>query len=317
MKNLIKKIVLVKKRIEFCRFGRAYSTGSYNFNNFFFKFMKTIHNKEFVERQAYLSNINVDNFNQNGFFKFGINKLLSDKSKKSLENLRNNFHTLNFDSKYQQKSILQTLDIKTDEDIINIIDDLSDIITKYMGCLPVVIKMEYWFSPNEENQPNRSQEFHTDGEDIKQVRVYIPVEEITVDHGPLSFIDAKKSYEIYKKLKKEKFIKNKTEKVPDEVIYKFLSTSEKEEATLKLNEAYMLDTCRCYHYGSRKSKYKRKLIVLTFQTPFSIDVPIFSRKINSKKFISRKHQLIYSFLEDNYYIKRDNYKSTRFKIKIQ
>ena len=36
----------------------------------FFKFMKTIHNKEFVERQAYLSNINVDNFNQNGFFKF-------------------------------------------------------------------------------------------------------------------------------------------------------------------------------------------------------------------------------------------------------
>ena len=76
----------------------------------------------------------------------------------------------------------------------------------------------------------------------------------------------------------------------------------------------MVDTCRCYHYGSRKSKFPRKLIAITFQTPFSIDAPIFWRKININEFKSRKHQLMYAFIKNNFYYLRQNY-NLKFQIK--
>ena len=78
----------------------------------------------------------------------------------------------------------------------------------------------------------------------------------------------------------------------------------------------MIDTCKCYHYGSRKSLYSRKLISITFQTPFSIDTPIFWRKIIKENFNSRKHQLMYSFIKNNFYYIRENYNLRKFQIKI-
>ena len=316
MKSLLEILIKIKSLIVYCRFGRIYSNDTFGFSLFFFYFMKIIHKKEYVERQGYISNLEKNKLKENGFDKFNINKVFSEKSIKSLEFLRNGFDNLNLNDDNQKKSFLKTVKIKLDDNLVSIIDDLTPIVTNYMGCLPIVSTTEYWFSPNIENHSKRSQEFHTDGEDIKQIRVLIPINEITKDHGPLTLINAKKSYEVYKKLKKKTVIKKKTEKIADEIFFKFISKNEKNEAIVNSNEIYMVDTCRCYHYGSRKSKYQRKLISITFQTPFSIDAPIFNRKMLIDKFDSRKHQLMYSFLQNNFYYIRENYNLKKFQLKI-
>lgn len=316
MKYLLKILIKIKSFIVYCRFGRVYTNDTYGFNSFFFHLMKILHKKEYAERQTYVVDVEKNKLEENGFDKFDINKIFSKKSLESLQFLRNEFDKLSLNDDNQKKTFLKTFKIKLDDNISCIIDDLTPVVTNYMGCLPIVSTTEYWFSPNTENQPKRSQEFHTDGEDIKQVRVLIPINEITKDHGPLTLINAKKSYEVYKKLKKKTVIKKKTEKIADEIFFKFISKNEKNEAIVNSNEIYMVDTCRCYHYGSRKSKYQRKLISITFQTPFSIDAPIFNRKMLIDKFDSRKHQLMYSFLQNNFYYIRENYNLKKFQLKI-
>ena len=316
MKYFIKILIKIKSFIVYCRFGRVYTNDTFGFNSLFFHLMKIFHKKEYIERQNYFSEVDENKLMENGFDKFCIDKILSKKSTKSLEYLRNNFDKLNLRDENQKKSFLKTYNIELEDNLINIIDDLTPIITNYMGCLPIISTSEYWFSPNIENQSKRSQNFHTDGEDIKQIRVLIPINEVSSDHGPLTIINAKKSYEIYKKLKKKKIIKKKTEKISDDIFHKFISEKDKVEATLTRNQIFMVDTCKCYHYGSRKSRFPRKLIAITYQTPFSIDTPIFWRKILTNRFNNRKHRLMYSFLENNFYYLRQNYNLKKFQIKI-
>ena len=316
MKCLFKLLIKVKSFIVFFRFGRTHTYQTFG-SHIFLRLMKTLNKKEYIERKKYFSDVTKDNkMKKEGFDVFDLNKILSEKSQKTLKTLRNNFFKINFnDSSDNKKKFLRTCDIKLNDDLINMIDDLTPIITNYMGCLPVVNSIEYWFSPNIENESKRSQEFHTDP-GTTQVRVMIPVEEITKDHGPLTAVNAENSYEVYKKLKQEKIIKKKEEKLSDEIFYKHIPESQKKIITLNSDQIGMLDTCRCYHYGSRKSKYSRKLIAISFQSPFSVDMPIFGRELLVNKFANKKHQLLYSFFENNFPTIRKNYNLKRFQIKI-
>ena len=76
-------------------------------------------------------------------------------------------------------------------------------IINYIGSVPLLWKCEFWLSPNKSFETGRSQEFHLDGEDLKQVKCFIPIENITKDSGPLNIIDAKNSRLIFKELKKK------------------------------------------------------------------------------------------------------------------
>ena len=315
MRYLFKILIKIKSFIVFCRFGRMYTKQTFE-SRFFLSFMKIIHKKEYNLRKKYLTDITESKLKKKGFEIFDINEVLSEQSKKSLSVLKNNFSQINFDDINNfKKSFLRTVKIKLDDDLLNVIDDLTPIVSNYMGCLPVVDTMEYWFSPNIKNESKRSQEFHTDP-GTNRVRVLIPVEKITEDHGPLTAMNAQDSYEVYKKLKEKKIIKTKYEKITDEIFYKYIQESQKKIITLNSNQIGMLDTCRCYHYGSRKSEFPRKLIAISFQSPFSTDMPIFGRKLLTSKFMNKRHQLMYSFLENNFPNIRQNYNLKKFQIKI-
>ena len=40
------------------------------------------------------------------------------------------------------------------------------------------------------------------------------------------------------------------------------------------NEISFVDTCNCYHFGSRKDKKSRKLLHLHFTSAFSENIPL-------------------------------------------
>ena len=207
MNFLIKILIKFKSFVVYCRFGRVYTNDTFLFSKLYFNLMRIVHRTDDIERISFTSKIEKNNLEEDGFDKFSINKIFSEKSLESLKYLRENFNKLNLHDENQKKNFLKTYDIKLDYNLINIIDDLVPVITNYIGCLPIVSTSEYWYSPNEENHPKRSQEFHTDGEDVKQIRVLIPINEISKDHGPLTLINAKKTLEVYKKLKIKKKLK--------------------------------------------------------------------------------------------------------------
>ena len=155
-------------------------------------------------------------------------------------------------------------------------------IINYLGSVPLLWTCEVWVSPNKSFETGRSQEFHLDGEDIRQVKCFIPLEDITEDSGPLNIINAENTKNIFNKLHNAKKINFRHQKVSDEDMYKV--TSKKNTVTLlaKKGDVIMLDTSRCYHYGSRPGKKIRKLLFLQFFSINSKKLSIFQNFHNNK-----------------------------------
>ena len=90
------------------------------------------------------------------------------------------------------------------------------IITQYIGSLPILAKASYWYSPNEENVPGRSQSWHMDSEDVRQLKVMIPIDKINQENGALALVSANKSQNIKKFIKKN-IVNKRNFKINDEI----------------------------------------------------------------------------------------------------
>ena len=148
-------------------------------------------------------------------------------------------------------------------------------IINYLGSVPLLCNCELWISPNQTFETGRSQEFHLDGEDVKQIKCFIPLEDITKNSGPLNIIDAENSKNIFNKLQRAKKVNYRYQKVSDQEMYKFFNKKDKITLLAKKGDVIMLDTSRCYHYGSRPGKKVRKLLFFQFLTINSKKLSIF------------------------------------------
>ena len=194
--------------------------------------------------------------------KINFNKILNHKSNSKKKFLK----TYPVDIFSKDFVDLKTL-ILTEEFIKPIIN--------YLGSVPLLWNCQLWVSPNKTFETNRSQEFHLDGEDVKQIKCFIPLEDITQDSGPLNIIDAENSKDIFNKLHRTKKINYKHQKVSDQEMYKFFNKKDKITLLAKRGDVIMLDTSRCYHYGSRPGKKVRKLLFFQFLTINSKELSIF------------------------------------------
>lgn len=151
-------------------------------------------------------------------------------------------------------------------------------IAKYFGTMPVLGAISIWYSANNGDEISRSQLYHLDGEDIKQIKCFIPIEEVTEDSGPLTLIPANQSHEIYQNLYKRKAISRRNEKLEDSVVYGEGIVSAGIPLIGKPASLLYVDTSRCYHFGSRPGGKSRLIINLHYYTPFSINMPLWGRK---------------------------------------
>ncbi|MGB0720508.1 MAG: hypothetical protein ACPGRX_08540 [Bdellovibrionales bacterium] len=151
-------------------------------------------------------------------------------------------------------------------------------VSDYFGSLPVVGDVHIWYSPNKEQSNDRSRSYHSDGLDRRHVQVFIPLEEIDEDTGPLTFLPAKQSEEIYKKLHKDGIAYRRNQKLDDADIYKYCSPDDAIKGLAKPGQAIMADTTRCYHYGSRFGKRPRLQLLIQYYEPFSKKMPLWNRQ---------------------------------------
>tara|TARA_B100000989_G_scaffold145077_1_gene108122 strand:- start:44771 stop:45724 length:954 start_codon:yes stop_codon:yes gene_type:complete len=264
----------------------------------FYNKMRYIYRNEFKKRENFskiLSNTkHIDTLTNKGF----VILKLSDVSKKKEFNDK----ILEFKKKYNdivkdleknihKKNYLIQYNFEFNKDIKIVADPFVDIATKYLGTLPILDSFQMWFSPNKSYELEGSKLLHRDPEDFKQLKIFIPVEEIQTNNGPLNVIDKKESKLLYEDLMKKKIISHRNQKIEDKYARKLNLTNHK--ILLKNNECALVDTCASYHFGSRKSSKPRKLIFLHFTTAFSAKTPIFRSYDSDKKFSLDKDKLVY------------------------
>ena len=140
------------------------------------------------------------------------------------------------------------------------------IISNYLEFVPLLTHISFWYSPNKETIENSSQEYHLDHEDIKQVKGFFLIDDVTDDCGPTIFLNSKNSNKIIKKINYK--TNDNSKRINDNLINQDYE-KEKIICSGEKGTLYLLDTSRCFHCGSRKSIKPRKILAFQFITPFS------------------------------------------------
>lgn len=155
-------------------------------------------------------------------------------------------------------------------------DEVLASTSDYLGAIPVLRRVAIGYSPGQPEEADAdewggSQLFHYDGEDDRQVKVFVLLSDVEDErHGPLTFLSAAASKRVAKALgdKPEGPIGSYMRAGPytDEQVRAHADESEFVQMTGKRGRTLLLDTCATLHQGSRvKAGHERIVFMGAFQ----------------------------------------------------
>jgi len=153
---------------------------------------------------------------------------------------------------------------------------LLKLIGRYLEGLPILYRINLLDSANEALQPESSQFFHVDPEDFRQLKVFVLVEDVHEDSGPLHLLRADASDEA--RLARG----HRHGRVPDAEV---MATAPPEALVACTGPSGTLaigDTSRCFHFGSRPGARRRHVVMLQYLTPFASVFPLDAKAAASK-----------------------------------
>ena len=266
----------------------------------FYNKMKFVYRSEFIKRENFSKVLDntmcPDELRNKGFTILNLSKISKNNQfNEAITKLREKFYEIHKDNKIfkkdSTKEYLIYYNLELNKEVKIVADAFIDIATKYLGTLPILTNFQMWYSPNESNQLIGSKFMHRDAEDFRQLKIFIPIEEVGENNAPLHVVDSQESSKIYNYLIKKKIIKRRNEKIIDEHFIKFNPLIHK--ILLKKDQCALVDTCACYHFGSRGIAKPRKLLFLHFTTAFSGLAPIFRNYDSERKYSSEKDNQVY------------------------
>lgn len=148
---------------------------------------------------------------------------------------------------------------------------LLKVLGSYFGMLPVIENIMIWYSPNQENFEGSSQLYHLDGQDVRTVQLFVFIEDIDAESGPFTGVEAKESERLATLTNYRK--SGYTKRMDDQTVHQNVSPSKIHEFVGPIGSIYLMDTDRCFHYGSRKANKPRFILVFQYFTPFAFSVP--------------------------------------------
>lgn len=246
------------------------------FKNFDVKISKNLEKK----------NTYIQNFINNGYLLFNDletsnyfnnNKLSTaiESANKIISRKKDAYHK-NITSK---KYLINLLDFKNSKytEIVSILefilsDEVIDNVRGYLNVEPLLSEVKILYSPiyNSKNLQG-SQLFHVDFDDEKIVKIFIYLDDIDDETGPLQIIDKTSTKKIF--LENDmNFYEKHSDNFKDLDKYKTLTLT---GAKKTIN---FVDTCNCLHRGSRNNKRERFILYANFSTRSSYrNTPIFTR----------------------------------------
>ncbi len=138
---------------------------------------------------------------------------------------------------------------------------------RYLGTLPTLGALGVMYSPNHRNVAGSSQYFHLDGQDIRSLQVFIFLDDVTSENGPLCLLPAAVSERVLRRLKYRKTEGQR--RVSDEAVASCVDLDKETRVlTGKKGDVLVFDGDRCLHYGSRVATKPRRILHLFYMTQF-------------------------------------------------
>jgi hypothetical protein len=142
-------------------------------------------------------------------------------------------------------------------------------IAAYFGMIPVLYEIDMWYSVHTDLSLKGSQQWHIDPTDATAMKVWVHCSDVGCDSGPLTALSAAESEEIADRIGYA-FDKDHY-RAPDE---EFAALKPRlVELTGPTGSVSFIDTCRCFHMGSRvdAGAEPRRMINLTYSTPYAFN----------------------------------------------
>jgi hypothetical protein len=263
--NLLKKINLVLAQP-----GILFRYRSSRLRKYYYHFSKFMHYKTYKKRKFKI--ISQSDISQNGYLKItpaelqaiGIDSL---KVINEIEILEKRCPKI---TDYDKPiiSILKSVNFDTESETFKFVTNKSlvDIISSYLGVIPLLTHISLWLSPNKFEIDDSSQFYHLDHEDYKQIKGFFLIEDLTKENGPTIILNSKNSKEVLQNLNYS--TKKSNKRIKDSIVENFFK-NESISCTGEKGTLYLIDTSSCFHFGSRKSLKSRKVLSFQYITPFS------------------------------------------------
>jgi hypothetical protein len=133
---------------------------------------------------------------------------------------------------------------------------ILDTVTTYMGVVPILAGAALWWTPKNETA-ERSQLFHFDGEDERQLKLLINVFETRAEHGPFTLMPADRSAPLCNGRAMRR-------RITDEEVDSVCGLEHAVTLEGEAGSAGFVDTSRCLHYGSRDTRRDRLVLMIQF-----------------------------------------------------
>jgi hypothetical protein len=157
------------------------------------------------------------------------------------------------------RNILRSEDLFDHPEIIGVAThpQLFGAVTQYLGQVPWLVNLQVWWTP-----PNktaiRSQLYHYDHRDTRQAKVFINLNEVDDNAGPLHFLSAASSEKVNRK------IGYSQDEYTDEQVAGCIEPQEVVRTVGPAGAGFVVDTARCLHYGSRGNTKDRLILMISY-----------------------------------------------------
>jgi hypothetical protein len=173
---------------------------------------------------------------------------------------------------------------------------IVDIVSKYLNDKPLLTELKLLYSPPSIDQIySGSQLLHSDFDDTKVVKIFVFIDGVDEDSGPLQLVNKEITKKIIK-LSKYRWgqISRKYKSHDDNLLELISDTEDKEKITSLIGNrgtVVLADTVNCLHRGSRNPIKPRRILYATFSTRTSFRFPPINWLINNNNTILKSSPL--------------------------
>lgn len=169
---------------------------------------------------------------------------------------------------YMHTGLLDTSNLDMDSAFLRfaLSDAVVGAVSRYLGMVPVLRQAAVWCSRYHPSVPKGSQLYHCDGAEISQMKVFVNCSDVKPGDGPLTIVNATDSARARREMDY-----TFDQKVSDEAVYDLVGSDKAVPIVGPPGTVAMVDTSRCFHFGSRLTPESdpRLLAIFQYVTPIS------------------------------------------------
>jgi hypothetical protein len=147
-------------------------------------------------------------------------------------------------------------------------DPVIEAAVGYFGTVPILCSMALFWSVKNETTIS-SQRYHLDGEDVRQLKLFLNVWDLDDEHGPLTFFPASVTSDIMRHADRNGRLNAGTKSFEDSFVVPSSSGHQPIRLVGKAGTGAFVDTSRCMHYGSRGNSKDRLMLIVQF-APYNL-----------------------------------------------